>query len=156
MTGTDIWDKGILLKKPVSNHSSILLGELVAIIITLEHFNNTISHQYSNSKLQIFSDSQTSIGLLTLGWKPNSYFDTVLEAKQLMTSIQEKGNDIIISWSPGHAQIKGNEIADKLAKEAAVKAKDMETETTMTTHEDIRKAAHNTCLVKWQRQWEIN
>ena len=63
---------------------------------------------------------------------------------------------ITISSSLGHAQIKGNELADKLAKEAALEAKDIETETTLTTHEDILKAAHDTCLVKWQRQWEIN
>ena len=59
-------------------------------------------------------------------------------------------------YLPGHAQIKGNKIADKLAKEAATEATEMESELTMTTHEDIRKAAHETCLSKWQRQWEIN
>ena len=73
-----------------------------------------------------------------------------------MKSIREHGNEISISWSPGHAQIKGNEIADKLAKEAAKEATEMESESTMTSHEDIRKAAHETCLAKWQRQWDIN
>ena len=34
--------------------------------------------------------------------------------------------EVELSWSPGHANIKGNELADQQAKEAAQEAKDAE------------------------------
>ena len=56
------------LKKPVSKRGSILLGELVAVQIALEYF---LQHLDTNSckLLKIFSDSQSTVGILTLNWK---------------------------------------------------------------------------------------
>ena len=43
-----------------------------------------------------------------------------------MRHLQQQGIDIQIAWSSGHAAIVCNEIADRLAKEAAQEAEDME------------------------------
>ena len=51
-------DNPICLKKPVSSHSSILLGELVAIHITIDYITEEINNT-NCSDLHIFSDSQT-------------------------------------------------------------------------------------------------
>jgi ribonuclease HI len=39
-----------------------------------------------------------------------------------MKRIQKNGIKIKIHWTPGHANVNGNEIADRLAKEAAKEA----------------------------------
>lgn len=59
-----------------------------------------------------------------------------------------------ISWSPGHADILGNEIADRLAKEAAQEAKELEDDSRVTTMVDIKTAARASCVKKWQSRWE--
>ena len=51
--------------------------------------------------------------------------------------------------APGHADINGNEIADKLAKEAAKDAEDMqESQTTATSQAEIKIAARRALHIK--------
>ena len=59
-------DTPICLKKPVSSHSSILLGELVAILLTIDYVSEEINNS-DFSDIHIFSDSQSAIGILKLG-----------------------------------------------------------------------------------------
>ena len=64
--------------------------------------------------------------------------------------------EIDISWTPGHAAIAGNEIADRLAKEAAREAEDIdENQDRIVTAVDIRTAAKVSCEKKWQRRWDL-
>ena len=46
-----------------------------------------------------------------------------------------------IVWTPGHNEVEGNEVADRLAKEAAVEAKALEEETSVVTVQDIKRHA---------------
>lgn len=62
----------VCLKRPVSRRGSILLGELVAILITLEHMVQHLATMPC-SLLKIFSDSQSTVGIITLNWKDTSY-----------------------------------------------------------------------------------
>ena len=61
-----------------------------------------------------------------------------------------------ISWTPGHADIKGNDQADRLAKEAAQEAKEMsESELpSAITLCDVKMAAKTSGFKKWQERWE--
>ena len=43
-----------------------------------------------------------------------------------MRRLEEVNVKVELSWSPGHADIKGNEHADRLVKEAAQEAKEAE------------------------------
>ncbi|CAG2186659.1 unnamed protein product [Mytilus edulis] len=72
--------QGISLKRPVANRGSILLAELVAILMVLEHCITTIKDQFS--ELKILSDSQTAVGILTLNWKSSNYIDTITDIKE--------------------------------------------------------------------------
>ena len=67
-----------------------------------------------------------------------------------------KCRKIDINWTPGHAEITGNEIADKLAKEAAVEAENMPEVCTPLTSIDIKRAVKESCTVKWQNRWEAS
>jgi ribonuclease HI len=44
------------------------------------------------------------------------------EIKRQINYLKEQGVVVSFNWTPGHATIKGNEIADQLAKEAAKEA----------------------------------
>ena len=63
----------------------------------------------------------------------------------------EKANIIIeISWTPRHANIKGNEHADRLAKEAAQEAKEKESLPPVISLGYVKEAAKKSGYVKWQ------
>ena len=89
----------------------------IALGYFLQHLE-TISCRF----LKIFSDSQSTVGILTLNWKETGYKDIATEIRQTITTLQQKGAEVDISWTPGHASIAGNEIANALAKEAATEA----------------------------------
>ena len=62
----------IELKQPVSKLASILLGELVAIQITLNYLIEEKKVR-DISTILIFCDSQSAVGILQLGWENKSY-----------------------------------------------------------------------------------
>ncbi|MEW8547348.1 MAG: ribonuclease H family protein, partial [Candidatus Thiodiazotropha sp.] len=143
----------ICLKRPVTAHGSILLAELVAILAVLEHLCNSSN----NSKcLRLFSDSQTAIGIITLNWTSKNYCDVIRKIKNLIHQLEADGWEITLYWTPGHTDIQGNEMADKLAKEAAAEAQDLDKNTSVITNQDIKKAARDSILDKWQNKWDIS
>ena len=48
----------------------------------------------------------------------------------------------------------GNELADKLAKEAAEEAKEMDDSSVVVTMEDVKSATKKSGIKKWQDMWE--
>ena len=59
-----------------------------------------------------------------------------------------------ISWTPGHASIAGNEIADALAKEAATEAVNQPEGRNSSTILEIKEATKKTQISKWQSRWD--
>ncbi|MEW8548738.1 MAG: hypothetical protein AB2693_34990, partial [Candidatus Thiodiazotropha sp.] len=72
-----------------------------------------------------------------------------------ITDLQSRGWTIDIKWTPGHSDIAGNEVADRLAKAAASEAKQLGEETSVVTIQDIKRHARITALLKWQDRWDI-
>ncbi|CAC5361493.1 unnamed protein product [Mytilus coruscus] len=101
-------------------------------------------------------DSQSAIGILSLNWKIENHRSTSHEIISLIKSIQKHhGIKINFEWTPGHADVRGNEIADKLAKEAAKEANEIEKEAHITvTKQDIKTAARILVNKKWQHRWD--
>ena len=56
----------VRLKRPVTNRGSILLGELVAILMALEFARIEYMKRQVHG-ITIFSDSQSAVGILSLG-----------------------------------------------------------------------------------------
>ena len=139
------------LRQPVSGRSSILLGELVAINIALESIKLEME-RLPIQKIMLFSDSQSAVGILTLGWENTSHKAVILEIKQTLDILKSQNVSIELNWTPGHADIAGNEIADKLAKEAAEEAENMPEMVTPLTSIDIKKAVKDSCKIKWQKR----
>ena len=46
------------------------------------------------------------------------------EVKSDIQMLETSGIQVELSWSPGHSNMKGNEYADQMAKEAAEEAKE--------------------------------
>ena len=57
-----------------------------------------------------------------------------------METLQQSGMRIELEWTPDHAEVQGNEIADRLAKEAAKEAQEQDTavHTMVTLHPEIQ------------------
>ena len=146
----------ILLKYPVSSYGSILLGELMIIKLTLNHIQNrtTRSEVRITEKFHIFSDSQCAIGHLLLGWEAKTHKATINEVKSNIKNLEMLGIKVEISWTPGHSDIKGNEYADQLAKEAAEEAKGKKDLPAVITMGIVKTAERESGKKKWQDMWE--
>ena len=138
----------------MARHGSILLGELVAILSVMEHLLSN-SHQLYEEEICIFCDTQTALGILTLNWTSNHYQDVIKWIKDAMSTLKSSGWKIEIVWISGHSEAEGNEVTDRLAKEAAVEAKAMEEETSVVTVQDIKRHARASIQRKWQKRWDI-
>ena len=139
----------IELKQPVSKLASILLGELVAIQITLKYLIEEKKVR-DISVVLIFCDSQSAVGILQLGWENKSNKKTAIGIQQSL-NILERGCTEVKSSGPGHAKIRGNEMADRLAKEAAKEAEEMTDDIGISSQSDVKSAARESVNIKWQR-----
>ena len=79
---------------------------------------------------------------------------TVKQVKHSIFQLKQSGVDLEVSWTPEHADMKGNELADKLAKEAAEEAKEMYDSSVVVTMEDVKSATKKIGIKKWQDMWE--
>ena len=55
-----------------------------------------------------------------------------------------------------NADVQGNEVADRLAKDAAKEAQELDQNTSVLTNQDIKKAARDSIMEKWQDKWSIS
>ena len=145
----------IMLKRLVTNRGSLLLGELVAILMALE-FAQSEQRKRQIHGITIFSDSQSAVGILTLGWTATSHKKAVEDIKLLFSDLEKSSLEINIKWTPGHADIRGNCIADELAKEAAEGAKALPEDSQILTGADFKKFVRLSCCIKWQRSWDAS
>ncbi|CAL4233661.1 unnamed protein product [Meganyctiphanes norvegica] len=73
-------------------------------------------HQENPRKAVILSDSQVGLVLIRQR-KPRAYEHSVTSIQQNIQELQAIGWDIKLQWIPGHCNIQGNTLADKLANE---------------------------------------
>ena len=93
-----------------------------------------------------FSDSQSAVGILTLGWSNSSHKKTAEDIRRLMSDLDKSRLEVSI---PGHADIRGNCIADELGKENAEEAKLIPEDSQILTGADFKKLAMVSCCMKW-------
>ncbi|CAG2254491.1 unnamed protein product [Mytilus edulis] len=100
------------------------------------------------------SYSQTALGILTLNWKSDSYHQTINEIKGKIKNLKRTWIFNKLKLDTGHANIKGNDEADSLAKEAAKEAETLAVDDIVFTKQDVKKATRNSVTKKWQCRWE--
>ena len=64
-------------------------------------------------EVTLFSDSQSAVCILTLGWQNNLHKQVIAEINQTLKSLAKGQIQINLKWTPGHADIAGNELADQ-------------------------------------------
>ena len=107
-SGCGVWSSNFTLKARLPDQTSIFTAELYAIFSAIT-FSST-----SQAKCLILTDSLSSIQALQLPHKSNHHL--VLKIASLISD--SPPNKIVIQWIPSHMGIKGNELADSLAKES--------------------------------------
>ena len=70
--------------------------------------------------------------------------------------MEDKGIKIEINWTQGHAEIEGNEIADRLAKQGADEAQEMPGVTEAITILDVETTIRESGFEKLQQRWEAS
>jgi ribonuclease HI len=105
----------IVYDKPVRELSEFLgeatnnIAELTAILRAAELFEG------DPRALEIRTDSQYSIGVLTKGWKAKANQGLVASVKKALAVLDGR---VKLTYVPGHAGVSGNERADALARMA--------------------------------------
>ena len=149
----------ILLKKGVSPLSNNYTGELVGILIALEFMVSLDDQiQLRDRKIHFFTDCQPAIIEAFNSSIPSGKVDIILQIKECVTKLSDRGNILLVHWVPGHRDIEGNELADQQAKEAAnemVGADPEDFPITMDKKEAVAEIKKNV-KEKWQRKFELS
>ena len=104
------------------DHCSICTAELQAILFALKQ-----AYQSQERKLMIFPDSLSA--LQALG-KLKTDHPLLIQIQELLHKINADQKEIVFMWVPGHVGIRGNEAADRAAKEAFDKKQQQQKKTT--------------------------
>lgn len=86
------------------------IAELTAILRVAERYGD------DPRCVEIRTDSQYSIGVLSKGWKAKANTELVAEVKRALAKMR----DVHLTYVPGHSGFAGNERADELARAAVV------------------------------------
>jgi len=139
-------EKKVQVKHRISDKLSVFTAELVAIRNALELCRDYYDTGESR-KIVIFSDSLSVIQSLDSA-KPHNrpdIFKEISDLNKLMT------NTVSIAWIPSHVGIEGNELADRLAKEAL---KHPTINTVLPTDKiEIYDNIDEYITHKWQEKW---
>ena len=91
---------------------------------------------------------------MSLEWSKKSHKAVIAEIQKSLEVLNEKNVHVKLNLIPDHADIAGNEIADKLAKQAAEEAEKMPELSTPVTVFDIKAAVQESENIKWQKRWD--
>ncbi|XP_053214826.1 uncharacterized protein LOC128398044 [Panonychus citri] len=129
-------------KLHLSQFTTIFIAEMIAIDQAL---NWVIRTNPDNKIIRIMSDSASSIQAIEERKSKNGLSQDI---KSKINKIQERGQEIIFTWTRGHNDNPGNEYVDMLAKEATSKK-------TKPIHEEIPLSTIKHKAKTWlKQQWQ--
>ena len=101
----------------------------------------------SHKKFVIYSDSKSAIQSLNKFKSPQPL---IQDAQEWLFRIHCKFKSVSFCWVPSHVGIKGNEIADREAKNAVLNGSEI---ISKVPHMDMKRAIRSYILNKWQERW---
>lgn len=122
-----IQDNNITTIWKLPNNTEIIEAELFAIKQGLKYIQNN-----KLSKSVIFTDSKSALQLIS-NPKPKNSKSMTFEIQELIYTMVNQNQIIMLQWIPSHKNIKGNEIVDQAAKKAH------KIRYPITIHEDTKK-----------------
>ena len=123
------------------NGSSIFTAEIKAVELALEFIKTN-----PDNKFIIFSDSLSGLKALNHSYSRNAQIQNLLEKHHEIS----KSKEIIFCWLPSHIGIRGNEKADKKAKEAL----NLSVTNFTILFTNFKPYIHRYILSKWQSWWD--
>ena len=87
---------------------------------------------------------------------PSYKVDTVLNIRRITSYLKDMGNSVVVHWILGHKEFVRNELADRLAKEAAKEMIDSQEEfyEGEADKKEILRLMKGSIVDKWQRMYE--
>ena len=109
LVGCGIICKNTVLSYRLPTFFSVFSAEFLAVELALKLISS-----YSHKYFIIYTDSRSVLEML----QSNSCSPSFITVLQLYNELHNKGFHIVFCWVPAHVSIKGNEAADKAAKQA--------------------------------------
>lgn len=118
---------GVVIDRPEARTElSVFLGRATNNIAELSAIEEALLVLRDwRGPIDVYTDSNYAIGVLTKAWKPKANQDLIAGIKELLPT----GRDVRFVWVPGHAGVELNERADELARLAIEAQKDSRVDT---------------------------
>jgi ribonuclease HI len=124
-------------------------AEQLAMFKALEIFGVLNKQSINTLATTIFTDSRITLDLLQ---NYNNHGFLVEEIKKKVAILESSGWQISFSWVKAHIEVHGNELADKVVKEAA-QSTDLRYEYTRIPKSYLYHVAAEEAKQKWQAEW---
>ncbi|CAK1584821.1 unnamed protein product [Parnassius mnemosyne] len=143
-----VWHNGLEIKTitfRLESYCSIYQAEMMAIQRALKYI---ISKKYPGAN--IISDSRSAITTIC---DPVSLNPIASEIRTMIKTLEDNRKQVELYWIKAHCGIQGNERADELAKQAAIKNKQSPAYDKFPLSY-AKRLIRNTTLQIWQRKYE--
>lgn len=130
----------------IANDHSICSAEMLAIAVAAERIL-----QKQIPKALILSDSHSAIQKIQKRGLLYAADSIQLKARQTIWTAYKENIIIELGWIPSHTGIKGNEIADRLAKESLTKD---DITFKLVEYKDILPNIKNDIKLLWEEEWK--
>ena len=137
------------LQSKLDNKCSNNQAEQLAILKALEKLEGMNKQSINPLSTTIFTDSRITLDSLQ---NYNNHGYLVEEIRKKVANLERNGWQTRFSWVKAHSGVKGNEIADKVAKEAA-KSTTTQYEYNRIPKSYLHHVAAEEANQKWQREW---
>jgi len=139
-------------KLKLSNSCSNNQAEQLAIQKALEEIELLNKENINPPTAIIYTDSRVALDSIS---NPNNHSFLVEEIRKKAASLEEREWRIKFSWVKAHAGTLGNEVADKLAKEAA-RSKNMQCVFDRIPKSTLKYKAEEESKKEWQTEWSTS
>ena len=138
------------LHQPVAQRGSSYLGELKGVELALTHFLSLATKK----QIHIFCDCLSAIDSMATARIQQTYQPTIDRIQTLIRAHSRDSINVNLHWTPGHIDLKENEMANKKAKLAAREACTLPPNHAQLTIKNAKSIIKGALRNRWQRQWD--
>jgi ribonuclease HI len=141
----------VILSKPIAPISTSYHGELAAIDIVVKYLCDS-SDQLLSKTIHLFCDCRAAIMAISSAGLHKTHQNIIDNILAACTSLQSLNFTVNLYWTPGHIQLKPNELADQEAKKAAFMAQGDATNCPVSFNV-IKGRIKTLSTSRWQQTW---
>ena len=103
--------------------------------------------------MHIITDCQSALQSAVKGDKTKNFGWIINSINKSVNDLYDRQISVQIYWTAGHVSLEGNDLADRLAKEAAAEAITNTNCDTFIPISEIKNLFRKTLTAKWQKRW---